>query len=206
MDYIIIGLLVVLIILTVISLFKNINESNITERLGKLEVSMMKEMGNFKNDLSRDLNDDFTKLNEGVHELMFLKTDLEEVNLCKILVDVFYGNITEKYVKDRVNKFINAETDWKIKSGFTWNDYKVWLSSENQFNYKAAYDLAVQTNGASLPVTFKFGDNDNPVYHEFTTLEELTDFYTKVLQYINTTLKEGWDKKDSIDWSLYNLE
>ena len=54
MDYIIIGLLVVLIILTVISLFKNINESNITERLGKLEVSMMKEMGNFKNDLSRD--------------------------------------------------------------------------------------------------------------------------------------------------------
>ena len=145
-----------------------------------------------------------TKLNEGVHELMFLKTDLEEVNLCKILVDVFYGNITEKYVKDRVNKFINAETDWKIKSGFTWNDYKVWLSSENQFNYKAAYDLAVQTNGASLPVTFKFGDNDNPVYHEFTTLEELTDFYTKVLQYINTTLKEGWDKKDSIDWSKYS--
>ena len=61
MDYIIIGLLVVLIILTVISLFKNINESNITERLGKLEVSMMKEMGNFKNDLSRDLKDDFTK-------------------------------------------------------------------------------------------------------------------------------------------------
>ena len=147
-----------------------------------------------------------TKLNEGVHELMFLKTDLEEVNLCKILVDVFYGNITEKYVKDKVNKFINEETDWKIKSGFTWKDYKVWLSSENQFNYKAAYDLAVQTNGVSLPVTFKFGDNDNPVYYKFTTLEELTDFYTKAIQYINTTLKEGWDKKDSIDWSLYNLE
>ena len=58
----------------------------------------------------------------------------------------------------------------------------------------------------SLPVTFKFGDNDNPVYYKFTTLEELTDFYTKALQYINTTLKEGWNKKDSIDWSLYNLE
>ena len=64
MDYIIIGLLVLLIILVVISLFKNINESNITERLGKLEVSMMKEMGDFKNDLSRNLNEDFTKLNE----------------------------------------------------------------------------------------------------------------------------------------------
>lgn len=75
MDYIIIGLLVVVIILTVISLFKNINESNITERLGKLEVSMMKEMGNFKNDLSRDLNDDFTKLNEGVEKRLLLIND-----------------------------------------------------------------------------------------------------------------------------------
>ena len=50
MDYIIVGLLVVILVLVVISLFKNINESNITERLGRLEVNMMKEMGDFKND------------------------------------------------------------------------------------------------------------------------------------------------------------
>ncbi len=66
MDYVIIGILVVILILVIISLFKNINESNITERLGRLEVNMMKEMGDFKNDLSRSLNDDFTKLNEQV--------------------------------------------------------------------------------------------------------------------------------------------
>lgn len=66
MDYIIIGLLIVILILVVISLFKNINESNITERLGRLEVNMMKEMGEFKNDLSRTMNEDFTKLNEQV--------------------------------------------------------------------------------------------------------------------------------------------
>ena len=66
MDYVIIGLLIVILILVVISLFKNINESNITDRLGRLEVNMMKEMGDFKNDLSRSLNDDFTKLNEQV--------------------------------------------------------------------------------------------------------------------------------------------
>ena len=75
MDYIIIGLLVVLIILTVISLFKNFYVSNITERFGKLDVSMMKEMGNFKNDLSRDLNDDFTKLNDGVEKRLLLIND-----------------------------------------------------------------------------------------------------------------------------------
>ena len=66
MDYIIICLLVVILVLVVISLFKNINESNITERLGRLEVNMMKEMGDFKNDLSHSLNEDFTKLNEQV--------------------------------------------------------------------------------------------------------------------------------------------
>ena len=43
MDYIIIGLLVVILILVVISLFKNINEANITERLSKLEINMMKK-------------------------------------------------------------------------------------------------------------------------------------------------------------------
>lgn len=64
MDYVIIGLLIIILILGVISLFKNINESNITERLGKLELSMMKEMGDFKTELSRNMNKDFNDLNE----------------------------------------------------------------------------------------------------------------------------------------------
>ena len=64
MDYIIIGLLVLNLVLVVVSLLKNINESNITERLGKLELAMMKEMGNFKNDMTRNLNQDFNTLNE----------------------------------------------------------------------------------------------------------------------------------------------
>ncbi len=65
-DYIIIGLLVILIILVIISLMKNINESNITERLGKLELSLTKELGEFKNDINKDQNDNFNKLNETI--------------------------------------------------------------------------------------------------------------------------------------------
>ena len=41
-DYIIIGLLILLVVLVTISLMKNINESHITERLGRLETNMMK--------------------------------------------------------------------------------------------------------------------------------------------------------------------
>ncbi len=71
-DIIIIGLLVVILIFVIISVFKNINESNITERLGKLEVSMMKEMGDFKSDLSRNINDDFTNLNEKIEKRLLM--------------------------------------------------------------------------------------------------------------------------------------
>ena len=78
MDIVIIILLVILIVLVVLSLFKNINEAQITERLGKLELEMVKEMSNFKNDMSHTLNDDFTKLNEGVEKRLLLMN--EKVN------------------------------------------------------------------------------------------------------------------------------
>ena len=68
MDYIIIGLLIILIILAIISLFKNINEARITERLGRLEVNMIKELGDFKDNLNNNLNSDFNKLNDQVEK------------------------------------------------------------------------------------------------------------------------------------------
>ena len=42
MEYIIITLLVIILILGIINLIKGNNESNITERLGKLETNMIK--------------------------------------------------------------------------------------------------------------------------------------------------------------------
>ena len=75
-----------------------------------------------------------------------------------------------------------------------------------QFNYKSAYDLAVQTAGATLPITFKFGTDKQPQYRKFTTLDELTDFYSKAKAYIQTTLAKGWKEKDAIDWAAYGKE
>ena len=72
MNYIIVFLLIILIILTILSLLKNINEANITERLGKLEVQLLKEMGDFKNDLNKSLGEDFDKLNEQVEKRLLL--------------------------------------------------------------------------------------------------------------------------------------
>ena len=105
----------------------------------------------------------------------------------------------KKLVLDAINK----EVDEKILSGFVWKDMPVWLSTENQFNYKAAYDLAVMSQGQSLPVTFKFGATESPVYYTFETLDDISDFYISAMAYINTTLAEGWKLKDGIDWSVY---
>lgn len=66
MEYVIIGLLVLLVILVTISLFKNINERNITDRLSKLEVDLTKELGEFKGDINRNISEDFNNLNERI--------------------------------------------------------------------------------------------------------------------------------------------
>ena len=75
MEYVVIGLLVVILILTVISVTKNINESNITERLGKLESNTIKELGEFRTNITQNLNDDFNKLNEKMEQKLRLIND-----------------------------------------------------------------------------------------------------------------------------------
>jgi len=116
-----------------------------------------------------------------------------------------HPNLTLQDVKDAIYADANAETDRRILEDFVWEGKNVWLSSENQFNFKAAYDLAIQTQGASLPVKFKLGETaeGEPVYHTFEDMEEFTDFYTKTIAFINQCLNEGWQRKDSIDWSEY---
>jgi hypothetical protein len=106
-------------------------------------------------------------------------------------------------VKDMILSYYNSKIDEKILSGMEWNGMLVWLSSENQFNYKAAYDIAVQTNGKNLPVVFKFGTTNEPKYYEFKTIEELSDFYLKTVVYIQDTLVNGWKEKDAIQWIEY---
>lgn len=113
------------------------------------------------------------------------------------------GKPSIEQVKGVILDAINKEIDQKILSGFAWKGMPVWLSSENQFNYKAAYDLAFMSQGKSLPVVFKFGTTENPVYYSFGTLEDITDFYMSAMTYINSTLAEGWGKKDAIDWNIY---
>ena len=64
MDVIMISLMILILILQLFILIKNNNESNITERLGRLETNIIKEFGNFQNILTKNMNTDFNQLNE----------------------------------------------------------------------------------------------------------------------------------------------
>lgn len=109
-------------------------------------------------------------------------------------------------IEEVIVGWYNEQTDRSILSGFEYEGNMVWLSAENQFNYKAAYDLAVQTDGATLPVRFKFGTATNPVYQVFDNLDDLTAFYTAAMRHIQNTLDAGWQKKDAINFGSYQIE
>ena len=64
LDYIIIGLLIIVIILVIIAISKNVNEGKITERLGNLETNTVKELSSFQIYIMKTMNDNFNGLND----------------------------------------------------------------------------------------------------------------------------------------------
>lgn len=155
MEYIIIGMLVILIIIGVISLMKNINESNITERLGKLETNVIKEMGEFKNDINRDMNDDFTKLSEGIeHRLRLinervnerLDENFEKTNktFTSVLERLSKIDEAQKKIDTLSNDIVSLQgilTDKKTRGIFGEVNLKHILSSVFGENNKKIYEL-----------------------------------------------------------------
>lgn len=117
-------------------------------------------------------------------------------------------------VKDFVKSVIDAHTDEKILTGFTWTvlhgddagrQVSVWLSMENQNNYSEAQRLANMMPDQVLPVTFKLGQDadGNAIYDTFETVQELNMFYVQVFAYVKQCLDAGWEEKDGFDWTPY---
>ena len=111
LDYIIIGVLAVILVLVIISLFKNINEGKITERLGNLENKVTKELGEFKTDITRNLNDDFNKQSERMDNRLNLINDRVNERLDENFekTNKTFNNVLEKLAKiDEAQKKIDS--------------------------------------------------------------------------------------------------
>lgn len=118
------------------------------------------------------------------------------------------GKPTLDQIKEIVKSWIDEQTDQRILSGHTYEGHMVWLSRENQINYKAAFDLAMQFEGqhGTLPVMFKLGTAEQPVYRRFETLQDLQGFYLGVVWHIQMQLSLGWASKDHTNWSKYEQD
>lgn len=111
LDYIIIGGIAIVIVLVIISLFKNINEGKITERLGKLENNVTRELGDFKTDISRNLNDDFNKQSERIDNRLNVINDRVNERLDENFekTNKTFNNVLEKLAKiDEAQKKIDS--------------------------------------------------------------------------------------------------
>ena len=126
-------------------------------------------------------------------------------DIVEFMEERFDHKPTIEEIKGVIYNWYNSIIQDRIISGFKWKDMLVWLSTENQLNYKTIYDRVVESLGKILPLTLKFGSDTEPIYHEFTTVEEFADFYHGVTEHIHSCLNNGWECKKNIDFSVYEL-
>lgn len=75
MEYVILGLLIVVIILVTCLLFKKNNNNDTIERMGKLETTVVRELGDYSININKSLNQEFTDLNERLDNRIRLLND-----------------------------------------------------------------------------------------------------------------------------------
>lgn len=100
------GLLVLLVILLVIILLKNNGNNDMTERLGRFETDIVKEISSFKGDFSKDLREDFEKLNTKIENRLILIND--KVNE-RLDINFEKTNKTFNNVLERLSKIDEAQ-------------------------------------------------------------------------------------------------
>ena len=152
MEYIIIGLLVVLIILVMILLFKKNTDE--VERLGRFEVSITKELGEFKSSLSKELNHDFNLMNERI------EYRLDQINnkVNQRIDDNFEKtNKTFNSVLERITKIDEAQKKIEVLS----HDI---VSLQSVLTDKKTRGIFGEVNLKHILASV-FGENNNNIYH-----------------------------------------
>ena len=162
-DYIIIGLLVIVIILVIISIVKNINEANITERLGRLETEVVKELNTFQTSLSKNLSDDFDKQSEKMEYRLRLINDKVNERLDE---NFERTNKTFTSVLERLSKIDEAQK--KIDTLST--DI---VSLQSILTDKKSRGIFGEVNLRHI-MSSVFGENNHKVYQLQYTLENGT--------------------------------
>lgn len=153
MLYIIIILVVINIIISIISLTRNINEGKITERLGKLETSTIKNIADFRLEILKGMNEDFERQNEKLEKRLIMIN--EKVNE-RLDENFSKTNKTFTSVLERLSKIDEAQK--KIETLST--DI---VSLQSILTDKKSRGIFGEVNLKHILVSI-FGENNNKVY------------------------------------------
>ena len=157
-EYIIIGLLIIVIILIIILLLKG--DNNLIEKVGKLELNTVKELSTFRNDLSRDLTEDFDKLQDRIEKRLILINDKVNERLDE---NFNKTNKTFTNVLERLSKIDEAQKKIENLSGDI-------ISLQSILTDKKSRGIFGEVNLKHILVSV-FGENNEKIYrlqHTFT--------------------------------------
>lgn len=105
---------------------------------------------------------------------------------------------TLEEIKSDIEALINEQVEEKIRNSMVYETMPVFLSEENQLNFRSV---------PTLPVRYKVGElaDGTSAYRVFKTREELAEFNEAVANHIAQCLNAGWDEKDAVDYSVYEI-
>jgi DNA recombination protein RmuC len=155
MEYIIIVLLIVNLIFILACFFKKDDKSglDITEKVGRLETNVIKEFGEFKSTLTRELNEDFTKLNERMENRLRLINDAVNERLDQNFEKT---NKTFTSVLERLSKIDEAQKKIDTLS----NDI---VSLQSVLTDKKTRGIYGEVNLKNIMANV-FGENNDKIY------------------------------------------
>lgn len=152
MEYIIIAILLIILIFVVL-LFSKLGNNDMNDKLNKIEVSLIKEIGEFKNDFSRSLSEDFDKSNEKIDYRLRLIS--EKVNE-RLDENFEKANKTFISVLERLSKIDEAQ---KKIDGLS-SDI---VSLQSVLTDKKARGTFGEVNLRNIMASV-FGDNNDAIY------------------------------------------
>ena len=152
-DYIILGMLLLIIFLLIIVLIRKVNEANITERIGKIETTTVKELSDLKLDILKNMNEEFGNLNEMMEYRLTLMN--EKVNE-RLDENFAKSNRTFTNILERLSKIDEAQK--KIDS--LGEDI---VSLQSVLTDKKTRGIFGEVNLNHI-LTSIFGENNNRIY------------------------------------------
>ena len=160
-DYIIIGLLVIVIILIIILLVRG--NSSLIEKISKVETTTVKELSNFRTDLSKSLSEDFDKLDTKVEKrLMYINDKVNE----RLEENFSKTNKTFVNVLERLSKIDEAQKKIDSLSGDI-------VSLQSILTDKKSRGIFGEVNLNHILATV-FGEKNDKIYRIQYTLPNAT--------------------------------